>query len=432
MSRALEIKCSSVEEFATSLRHENVKIWLLAECVGLRSRQDEGVILFAATLFTWLISDRSSEPDLAITDNGIVLKALQSDHNQGVALAEGQAGKFVTASEAGDDDGEKKGDHDHKECNYHRKQGSIVSNSDHLQQYLSSKNKRETAVDITLDDRASSSFGCGIAGEQMLRNSSGHFCNVCTVVDISSDRSHSSVQVTEPFDFGLCPPIVRRNSDLLARDVDILQPLDFGFHFSPTHHEGEPLPVNNNGSGYRHILHPANTSLTHLSSEMDFGIPQSPPMIDNHAPHLVSLSHHIVFYSYIRLSNAQLQPLISSAWNAAMRNFQFQTVLAHLWALRFLEAVRNLQTYSTVKYARSLFTELPDGNNEHDIARHTLQDVIEAERPLHVAYSQATAKFRRRVRDVQRAVRLHSHTKQLRDQVQAMLDAAEKMEHQFK
>ncbi|KAG2343809.1 hypothetical protein BDR05DRAFT_999721 [Suillus weaverae] len=82
-------------------------------------------------------------------------------------------------------------------------------------------------------------------------------------------------------------------------------------------------------------------------------------------------------------------------------------------------------------YARRLLSEVADGDNERDIAPPTLQDIVEAERPLHVAYLQATATFRKRVQDLQRAVRLHTRKQQLRDQVQAMLDSAEKREHLF-
>jgi hypothetical protein len=57
---------------------------------------------------------------------------------------------------------------------------------------------------------------------------------------------------------------------------------------------------------------------------------------------------------------------------------------------------------------------------------------VEAERPLHAVYLQATATFRKRMQDLQRAVRLHNLTQQLRDQVREMLDSAERREHLFR
>ncbi|KAG2336952.1 hypothetical protein BDR05DRAFT_952981 [Suillus weaverae] len=83
-------------------------------------------------------------------------------------------------------------------------------------------------------------------------------------------------------------------------------------------------------------------------------------------------------------------------------------------------------------YARRLLTEVVRGDNERDIAPPTLQDIVEADHPFHMAHLQASATFRKRIQDLQRAVRIHDKTQQLRDQVQAMLDSAERMEHFFK
>lgn len=82
-------------------------------------------------------------------------------------------------------------------------------------------------------------------------------------------------------------------------------------------------------------------------------------------------------------------------------------------------------------YARRLLSEVADCDSEREIAPPTLQDIVEAERPLHAAYLQATDTFRRRVQGLQRAVRLHTHEQQLRDQVQAMLDSVERRELLF-
>jgi hypothetical protein len=87
---------------------------------------------------------------------------------------------------------------------------------------------------------------------------------------------------------------------------------------------------------------------------------------------------------------------------------------------------------SAVNYARRLLSEVADGDSERDIAPPTLQDIVEAERPLHAVYLQATATFRKRMQDLQRAVRLHDLTQQLRDQVREMLDSAERREHLFR
>ncbi|KAG2365355.1 hypothetical protein BDR07DRAFT_1374418 [Suillus spraguei] len=311
----------------------------------------------------------------------------------------------------------------------------------------------------------------------------------------------------EPLYFGLSPPVVCPDRDRLARDVDVLRitpiispldPLDFGLLSPPIHPEGESLPVNNNETGYHHVLHPANTSLKSLSSEMDFGIPQSSPIIDNRAPDMTptftsgvvsqqrehyvqrnmsptlpSVINHQFSMKYrneeLAVSNSSGAPLgthitsgspqyADSDLSSPSHHLPHKPSPSHAWPFDLEDPRRSLSDtellkmchsmrlgvlsedecaisrfhYPTVKYARSLLTELSVGDSEHDIAPHILQDIIEAERPLHVAYSQATTKFRKRVGDVQRAVRLHSHTQQLRDQVQAMLDAADKMQHLFK
>lgn len=95
------------------------------------------------------------------------------------------------------------------------------------------------------------------------------------------------------------------------------------------------------------------------------------------------------------------------------------------------ECVPGLTQRPAVHYARRLLSEVADGDSECDIVPPTLQDIVEAERPLHAAYFQATAAFRRRVQGLQRAVRLHTQEQQLRDQVQAMLDSVERREHLF-
>ncbi|KAG2343815.1 hypothetical protein BDR05DRAFT_947917 [Suillus weaverae] len=71
-----------------------------------------------------------------------------------------------------------------------------------------------------------------------------------------------------------------------------------------------------------------------------------------------------------------------------------------------------------VHYARQLLSECADDDNKHDIVPPTLQDILEAERPLHAAHLQASAAFRRRMQGLQRAVRLHTHMQELRDQKQ--------------
>jgi hypothetical protein len=95
------------------------------------------------------------------------------------------------------------------------------------------------------------------------------------------------------------------------------------------------------------------------------------------------------------------------------------------------ECVPGLTQHPAVNYAQRLLSKVADDDNERDIAPPTLQNIVEAERPLHAAYLQATVTFRKRVQDLQRAVRLHTRKQQLRDQVQEMLDSAESRQHLF-
>ncbi|KAG2134712.1 hypothetical protein BD769DRAFT_1665161 [Suillus cothurnatus] len=80
-------------------------------------------------------------------------------------------------------------------------------------------------------------------------------------------------------------------------------------------------------------------------------------------------------------------------------------------------------------YACKLVNEVADGDEEQ--VHPTLQEILEAERPFHVAYLEATDNFRKTLHDVQRAVRLHDQTLQLQAQLDAMIAAVEAQEQVF-
>ncbi|KAG2063785.1 hypothetical protein BDR04DRAFT_1163308 [Suillus decipiens] len=83
----------------------------------------------------------------------------------------------------------------------------------------------------------------------------------------------------------------------------------------------------------------------------------------------------------------------------------------------------------TTEYAHRLVNEVADGDEEQ--VHPTLQDILEAERPFHVAYLETTENFRKTLRDLQRAVRLHDQTLQLQAQLDAMIAAVESQERVF-
>ncbi|KAG2134933.1 hypothetical protein BD769DRAFT_1385563 [Suillus cothurnatus] len=81
-------------------------------------------------------------------------------------------------------------------------------------------------------------------------------------------------------------------------------------------------------------------------------------------------------------------------------------------------------------YAHRLVNEVAGGDGEQ--ANPTLQEILDAERPFHVAYLETTDSFRKTLHDLQRAVRLHDQTLQLQAQLDAMIAAVEAQEQVFR
>ncbi|KAG2365363.1 hypothetical protein BDR07DRAFT_1481485 [Suillus spraguei] len=84
----------------------------------------------------------------------------------------------------------------------------------------------------------------------------------------------------------------------------------------------------------------------------------------------------------------------------------------------------------TTGYAHRLVNEVADGDEEQ--VHPTLQDILEAERPFHVAYLETTESFRKTLHNLQRAVRMHDQTLQLQAQLDAMIAAVEGQEQVFR
>ncbi|KAG2343816.1 hypothetical protein BDR05DRAFT_947918 [Suillus weaverae] len=89
-----------------------------------------------------------------------------------------------------------------------------------------------------------------------------------------------------------------------------------------------------------------------------------------------------------------------------------------------------LTLLSSAGYARRLVNDVSDGDEER--VQPTLQEILEAERPFHVAYLATTDNFRKTLHDLQRAVRLHDQTLQLQAQLDVMIAAVEGQEQVFK
>lgn len=85
---------------------------------------------------------------------------------------------------------------------------------------------------------------------------------------------------------------------------------------------------------------------------------------------------------------------------------------------------------SLAGYARRLVNDVSDGDEEQ--MQPTPQEILEAERPFHVAYLETTDNFRKTLQDLQRAVRLHDETLQLQAQLDAMIAAVEGQEQIFR
>jgi len=175
---------------------------------------------------------------------------------------------------------------------------------------------------------------------------------------------------------------------------------------------------------------------------LDFGIPQSPPHVksriapghDDHTSVSADKKYQNPMRMHVLPTSSPHRPLHDNSSHALPSGLEdHHKPLSDGELLKMCHSMRlGVLSEDEFKYARQLLTEVADRDNGHDIASPTLQDIIEAERPLHVAYTQATTTLRKRVQDLQGAIRLHNHTQQLRDQVQAMLDSVERRESLFK
>lgn len=100
--------------------------------------------------------------------------------------------------------------------------------------------------------------------------------------------------------------------------------------------------------------------------------------------------------------------------------------------LKMSRSVLTLSRFNAVAtgYARRLVNDVSDGDEEQ--MQPTPQEILEAERPFHVAYLETTDNFRKTLQDLQRAVRLHDQTLQLQAQLDAMIAAVEGQEQIFR
>ncbi|KAG2365359.1 hypothetical protein BDR07DRAFT_1374423 [Suillus spraguei] len=269
---------------------------------------------------------------------------------------------------------------------------------------------------------------------------------------------------SEHLDFGLGSPPCCQGSERFVSHIDRSEPLEFGLDPLPILQESEHFVVDNDGSSYDFGLPLNSEGVDKMYDQglLDFGIPRSPPGICNDDL-VVSPTHtsgECVESSFATANSALLAssqystlpslfPVINhfnreypneevrssnshstrpdylihaaaalhegSRMSSSLENFH--TPLSDGELLKMCHSMRlGVLSEDEFEYARRLLTDVAEGDNERDIVPFTLRDIVEAERPLHVAYSQATTTFRKRVQDLQRAVRLHNHTQQLRNQ----------------
>ncbi|KAG2108097.1 hypothetical protein BD769DRAFT_1664942 [Suillus cothurnatus] len=267
---------------------------------------------------------------------------------------------------------------------------------------------------------------------------------------------------SEPLDFGLDSPPSCQESEHSSSDVEGSEPLDFGLDSIPVvHHNGGDFTVNDDETEYDFGLPLKDERVDEMYDQelLDFGIPRSPPVIFNDAPAVTpthtsgkhvksrfSAGHHDHTSGstdqkyenprrmHVLPMSSPHRPFADNPPDALPLGLEDpDKPLSDRELLKMCHSMRlGVLSEDEFKYARRLLTEAADRDNEHGIASPTLQDIIEAERPLHLAYTQATATLRKRVQDLQGAIRLHNHTQQLRDQVQAMLDCVERRQYLFK